>query len=96
MKVRWTRPARADLAHIQGYIAQDNPLVAYRLVQTIREQTEKLTEYPHSGRSGRVQGTRELIISGTPYLIAYRAQNEWIDVLAVLHSSRQWPESFST
>lgn len=95
MKVRWTRPASADLIRVQDYIAQDNPRAAYRVVQTIRERTEQLAEHPYSGRPGRVQGTRELIGSDTPYLVAYRVQDEWVDVLAVLHGSRQWPESFN-
>lgn len=95
MKVRWTRPASVDLIRIQDYIAQDNPHAAYRVVQTIRERTGKLAEHPYSGRPGRVQGTRELIVSDTPYLVAYRVQGEWVDVLAVLHGSRQWPESFN-
>ena len=95
MKVRWTRPARDDLIRIQDYIAQDNPRAAYRVVETIRERTGKLAEHPRSGRAGRVEGTRELVITDTPYLVAYRIQGEWIDVLAVLHGSRRWPESFN-
>lgn len=95
MKIRWTRPARDDLIRIQDYIAQDNPRAAFRVVETIRERTGKLVEHPRSGRPGRVEGTRELVITDTPYLVAYRIQGEWIDVLAVLHGSRQWPEGFS-
>ena len=95
MKVRWTQPARDDLIHIQDYIAQDNPRAAFRVVKTIHEHTKKLVEHPHSGRVGRVEGTRELVITDTPYLVAYRIQDEWIDILAVLHGSRQWPGSFN-
>lgn len=95
MKVRWTRAARDDLIQIQDYIAQDNPYAALRVVDTIRERTGKLAEHPRSGRLGRVDGTRELVISDTPYLVAYRIQGEWVDLLAVLHGSRRWPESFN-
>lgn len=95
MKVRWTRAARDDLIQIQDYIAQDNPYAAFRVVKTIRERAGKLAEHPRSGRLGRVDGTRELVISDTPYLIAYRIQGEWVDILAVLHGSRRWPESFN-
>lgn len=95
MKVRWTRAARDDLIQIQDYIAQDNPYAALRVVDTIRERTGKLAEHPRSGRLGRVDCTRELVISDTPYLVAYRIQGEWVDLLAVLHGSRRWPESFN-
>ncbi len=95
MKVRWTRPARDDLSQIQDHIAQDNPRAAYRVAQTIRQRTARLAGHPHSGRPGRVQGTRELIVSDTPYLVAYRVQGEWIDILAVLHGNQRWPESFN-
>jgi addiction module RelE/StbE family toxin len=83
-----------DLIRLQDYIAQDNPRAAYRMVQVIQKQTKQLLAHPYSGRPGRVSGTRELVISDTPYLVAYRLQGEWLDVLAVLHSSRRWPEDF--
>ena len=46
------------------------------------------------GRPGRVPGTRELVIPGTPYIVPYRVQGEAIQILRVYHSARRWPESF--
>jgi len=47
-----------------------------------------------AGRDGRVLGTRELVISGTPFLIAYRIEKKEVRILAVLHAAREWPEEF--
>lgn len=47
------------------------------------------------GRLGRVHGTRELVIPGTPLLIAYRVRKDGIRILAVLHGARRWPGQFS-
>jgi plasmid stabilization system protein ParE len=47
---------------------------------------------PEIGRRGRAPGTRELVISQTPFLVAYRVHNETIEVLRVLHGAQRWPD----
>jgi plasmid stabilization system protein ParE len=47
------------------------------------------------GRPGRVPGTRELVVAGTPYVVAYRVAASQIDVLAVIHAARRWPQTFA-
>jgi toxin ParE1/3/4 len=42
-------------------------------------------ERRYIGRPGRVSGTRELAISGTPYLAVYRVQNNRVEILRILH-----------
>ncbi|PIW88418.1 MAG: type II toxin-antitoxin system mRNA interferase toxin, RelE/StbE family, partial [Nitrospirae bacterium CG_4_8_14_3_um_filter_44_28] len=44
--------------------------------------------------TGRVEGTRELVISGLPYIIPYRVKNNTIEILRVLHAARKWPTKF--
>lgn len=43
------------------------------------------------GRQGRVEGTRELIVPNTPYIVAYRIFENQIRILAVIHTARHWP-----
>ena len=43
------------------------------------------------GRPGRVLGTRELVVPGTPYIIPYRARGEYLDLLAIFHGHQKWP-----
>ncbi|CAH2406917.1 hypothetical protein MES5069_550048 [Mesorhizobium escarrei] len=46
---------------------------------------------PFIGRVGEINGTRELVISGTPYVVAYRVKDTQIEVLFVQHGAREWP-----
>ena len=51
-------------------------------------------DFPYLGRAGRVTGTRELVMSRTPYIVAYRIHADVLEVLAVVHGARRWPERF--
>ena len=93
MRVRWLRRALANLGEEAQYIAADNPPAA-RTVTTIFAAVDRLARHPAMGRSGRVPGTRELVVSGTPYVIPYRVRGEVLEVLRVFHAARQWPSEF--
>ena len=94
MRVVWTRAALEGLETITDYVAQHNLAAALRLVDDIPERTNALlADNPMIGRVGRVAGTRELVLSGTPYIVAYQGSDQ-VDVLAVMHGARQWPEDF--
>jgi toxin ParE1/3/4 len=96
VKLRWTRPALpilGDLSEIHSYIAKHNPVAALKVARIIRAQAEGLTAHPMMGRQGRVANTRELVVKGYPYMIAYRVTEETIDLLAVRHMARLWPEN---
>jgi toxin ParE1/3/4 len=41
------------------------------------------------GQEGRVPGTRELNVPGTPYVIPYRLDGECVDILAIFHGAQQ-------
>jgi len=94
MKIRWLDIAVDDLEDIADYIAQDNPAAAKRMVARLWDAVKNLAEHPEAGRPGRVYGTRELIVSMTPFIVPYRIVESEIQVLRVLHGARQWPESF--
>jgi toxin ParE1/3/4 len=83
--------ARADLAELVAYIASDNPIAAYRVHDEIRKQTNLLAKHPEMGRPGRVRGTRELVVTGTPYVAADRFAGDVLTVLRLLHGARLWP-----
>jgi len=95
MKILWTKPADQQLSFACDFVASDNPSAADKLHSQIVEQVQQLAEYPLAGRTGRVSDTRELVIAGTPYVVAYRItfQSE-IQILAVLHGKRRWPVAF--
>ncbi len=95
MRLLWTERARDHLAALHGYIAGEDPAAADRALLRILDLTETvLVEHPRGGRPGRVAGTRELVITGTPYIVAYEIVGDAITVLAVLHGARRWPGAF--
>ena len=83
-----------DLADIAGYISQDNPEAARRIVRRLWTAVKSLAEQPEMGRPGRVHGTRELVVSDTPFVVPYRVVGSEIEILRVLHGARNWPKSF--
>lgn len=92
MIIRWLEDAVSDLQSLRRYIAKDNAIAANRVIKRVLHTVEMLTEQPGMGRNGRVLNTRELIISGTPYIIPYRVKDNMIEILRVLHCAMQWPE----
>jgi addiction module RelE/StbE family toxin len=93
LRLRWTRLAECDLDDIADYIGLDSPAAAARVILELIEQTETLlTRHAALGRAGRLLGTRELVIQGLPYVIAYRVRDNDVEILRVLHTSRRWPD----
>jgi len=94
MRVRWLRSALAEFNAEAEYIARDNPRAAAKIVASITTTVDLLANHPAMGRPGRVTGTRELVVPGTPYIIPYRVRGEFVEVLRVFHAARKWPRSF--
>lgn len=91
MEVRWLKRALRNLKEEADYIAQDDPQAAARLVILIEDTVAMLADHPSMGRTGRVPGTRELVVAGTSYLVPYRVRDKRIDILRVFHGRRRWP-----
>lgn len=94
MQIRWTRKAATALEHIHDYIKEDKPQAAKKVIETIIKSVEILSDHPALGRNGRVLGTREFVVKGTPYIIPYRVKNEYIEILSVMHGAVIWPDNF--
>ena len=92
MQIRWKLFAISDREAIFDYIAEDNLDAAVRVDEEIERQVELLAGSPELGRPGRVSGTRELVITPTPYIVAYEIVGAVIQILRVLHGARIWPD----
>jgi toxin ParE1/3/4 len=92
--VRWLRRALRDLDDVYSYVAADSTAAAGRLIDQIQTGTELLSRYPELGRAGRVSGTRELVIAGTPFIVVYRTQHSQAMILAIMHGVRRWARAF--
>ncbi len=94
MRLAWTRPALRDLEAIGDFIARDNPIAAANVVTRVFDQLQLLAQHPHIGRIGRIKRTREFVVTDTPFIAAYRVRDDRVEVLAVFHGARLWPDRF--
>lgn len=94
MKIVWSPTAMRHLAEIRRYIARHNPQAAVKTAAPVRKAVTLLGEFPGLGRPGRVPETRELVIPGTPYIVPYTVRGDVVEIHAVLHGARKWPERF--
>lgn len=84
-----------ELAAAHAYVAEDNAAAADRLMDDILHSVRQLAVHPLAGREGRVKKTREMVIPGTPYVVAYRINDaDVVQVVAVIHRKRRWPVGF--
>jgi toxin ParE1/3/4 len=90
--VVWSPRAIGHLADLRAYIARDNPDAASPVATTLLAAVDRLAEFPNLGRPGRVPGTRELVVPGTPYVIPYRLRGDRLEVIAVFHGRQRWPK----
>ncbi len=60
-----------------------------RLILKIQAALDQLA-FPVMGKSGRVEAPRELVTSGTPYIVVYRVKGKTVEILRVLHSSKSY------
>jgi toxin ParE1/3/4 len=91
MFLEWSVFALADRDAIFETIEADSPRAAASIDDRVRARVEGLERFPEMGRPGRIEGTRELVISGTPYIAAYRIVGDTVRILRLLHGAQQWP-----
>ena len=92
MIINWSADAIGDLRALRDYIAEHNPSAAADMGRRIVESVEALADFPAIGRPGRLPHTRELVVPGTPYLVPYKVTEGRVEIIAVIHGARKWPE----
>jgi len=91
MKVVWSRRALRHLVYIRQHIEKDSEQNAALVASRILKAVELLQNHPEIGRTGRVIGTRELVVPETPYVIPYRVRRGRLELVAVFHGRQKWP-----
>ncbi|MCI0354632.1 MAG: type II toxin-antitoxin system RelE/ParE family toxin [Acidobacteria bacterium] len=89
MTVVWTEESRRDLSEIREYISLDSPPSADRVLRQIIDSTQRLKQFPESGR--RVPESpntdlREVVVP--PYRVIYAVQEGAVVILGVAHGRR--------
>jgi len=90
MRIIWTREAAQDRADIWDYLYAINPKAAIDMDNRCSDAISRLAQHPDSGPAGIIAGTRELIPHQS-YRIVYEQAVNAIWILALVHTSRQWP-----
>lgn len=67
-------------------------MAAENVAATILAGVDSLALHPGLGSAGRVPGTRELVVQGTPYVVPYRVRDERLEIIAIFHGRQRWPE----
>ena len=90
MMVVWTPEAFQDRLDIWEYVAQDNQVAAAKMDELFSSAASLLADHPKLGKSGKTQGTRELVPHES-YRLVYEVNGDTVWILALVHTSRQWP-----
>jgi toxin ParE1/3/4 len=91
VRIVWLRTAERNLEEQLEFIGERNPCAADALADKIAASVARLEEHPRRGRPGRVAGTRELVVPGTPYVVVYTVGADYVRIHRVLHGAQRWP-----
>lgn len=94
MRIKWLKKATRNLDAAASYVARDDPEVAQKMYAHIRKSVDALMDHPEMGRPGKIFGTRELVITGYPYIVPYRIKGKVVQVLRVFHTSQKLPDTW--
>ncbi len=91
-QIDWKDTAEQDLASIALYYTQEvNAAFALEMIADMVAQIESLCFFPLRTRIGRVEATREYVISRYRYIAVVRVTATTVEVHNVIHTSRQYP-----
>jgi plasmid stabilization system protein ParE len=82
--------AALDLEEISDYLRFHHPAFSGPTVTKIYDSAKSLKRNPEKGRIGHLVGTRELVLAPLPYVILYSVDLDAVNLLRILHTSRDW------
>lgn len=91
MKIRWSPEAAVDFAGIVEYIRLENPSAAQKIAHAIYDSIVSLEDFPRLGRTGSVDGTRELVLAPPPFIVVYPIKDDALEIARILHGSQRRP-----
>jgi toxin ParE1/3/4 len=90
LRVVWTNFANSNLQAIHDYIAQTSVDYARTMIERLTSQSRQIETFPLAGRvvpEFLVGQLREVFEH--PYRIIYRIRPDRVDIITVVHMSRQ-------
>jgi toxin ParE1/3/4 len=92
VKVLWTDAAVSQLQAIHDYVAQTSPEYARRIVDRLTKCSTQIAAFPFSGRvvpEYEINEVRQIIEGSYRIIYLIKEDEDQIEVLAVIHSSRE-------
>jgi toxin ParE1/3/4 len=89
--VSWHPDAIAAVKSAADFGSSRWPSEASQLAAYLVAAVEQVQLFPDSGRVGRVDGTRELVLSKYPLMVVYTVLPTSVEVLDVVHLRQKWP-----
>ena len=90
MNLIWSPQSLEDRKQIYAFIFEHDNQAADALDDLFNSQACRLLMFSEIGKPGCVKGTRELVVH-KHYLLVYTCSPDAIRIVAVLHTSRQYP-----
>jgi len=94
VKIGWSKRAEHHLRAAYQYWSNEKSEAAALMLERILSTVDLLAQNPELGRHGRISQTRELVLKPLPFVLAYRLRRNHIEVVALLHGARKWPQAF--
>ena len=82
---------RMTLSRFSGTLLGTILPIASNVIHTITDGIDKLKVFSSLGRSGQVEGTREMVFTSLPYIAVYRVKENAVEILRVYHAAQDWP-----
>ena len=90
LPIVWSEQAESDLLEIASYINEQSPQNALAMVGRLQAAVQPLRRFPRMFKvSDRFPDAREIAVQ--PYVIFYKASDEGVTVLAIVHGSQKFP-----
>lgn len=89
MRVRYTRPAAAELAKVLAYVAERSPQGARTVGARIKAIETLLALFPEAGEPTRLPWLRRIATPPLPYLIFYEVTPAEVIIHRVRHAARK-------
>jgi toxin ParE1/3/4 len=91
---RLSELAEQDLEDIWVYITEQNPLASDKQIAQILNRLPMLAQFPNMGKKQDVllQGLRSFPVK--PYIVFYVKVEDGIEILRILHQSRDFESQF--
>ena len=88
MLIRWAKSSHTDLLEVLSCFASIHEMeTGQKIVDRLFAATRRLEVFPLSGKLGRIQRTRKIVLRELPYILIYQIDDESVTILNVLHTS---------